>query len=101
MAWTRPLAPLLLLVKVAATHDSDISDVVRKLDDSRRRRMTDNARRLAAAGHLPASRSVAEVADLFCTFCQALKINARKENLSTLGRPIKVVDGGQPVKELF
>jgi hypothetical protein len=41
------------------------------------------------------------VADLFCTFCQALKINARKENMSGVGRPIKLVDGGQPVKELF
>ena len=41
------------------------------------------------------------VADLFCTFCQALKINPRKENMSGLGRPIKIVDGGQAVKELF
>jgi hypothetical protein len=41
------------------------------------------------------------VADLFCTFCQALKINPRKENIGTLGRPIKIVDGGAPVKELF
>jgi hypothetical protein len=41
------------------------------------------------------------VADLFCTYCQALKINPRKENMSSVGRPIKVVDGGQPVKELF
>jgi uncharacterized protein (DUF1501 family) len=41
------------------------------------------------------------VADLFCTFCHALKIDPRKENMSTLGRPIKIVDGGQPVKELF
>ncbi len=41
------------------------------------------------------------VADLFCTFCQALKINPRKENIGTLNRPIKIVDGGQSVKELF
>jgi hypothetical protein len=41
------------------------------------------------------------VPDLFCTFYQALKINPRKENLSTLGRPIKIVDGGKPVQELF
>lgn len=41
------------------------------------------------------------VPDLFCTFCQALKINARKENMSTLGRPIRIVDGGKPVQELF
>jgi uncharacterized protein (DUF1501 family) len=41
------------------------------------------------------------VPDLFCTFCQSLGINPRKENMSSLGRPIKIVDGGQPVKELF
>jgi len=41
------------------------------------------------------------VPDLFCTFCHALKINPRKENLSTEGRPLKIVDGGKAVKELF
>jgi hypothetical protein len=41
------------------------------------------------------------VPDLFCSFCQALKINPRKENISGLGRPIKIVDGGEAVKELF
>ncbi len=53
-----------------------------------------------AAGTDVADRPVA-VADLFCTFCQALKINPHKENLSGVGRPIKIVDGGQAVKELF
>jgi hypothetical protein len=42
-----------------------------------------------------------QVADLFCTFYKALGINPRKENLATLGRPIKLVDGGNPVSELF
>jgi len=41
------------------------------------------------------------VPDLFCSFYQALKINPHKENMSTLGRPIKIVDGGKPVQELF
>jgi hypothetical protein len=41
------------------------------------------------------------VADLFVSFCEALKINPRKENLSTEGRPLKIVDGGKVVKELF
>ena len=41
------------------------------------------------------------VPDLFCSFCQALKINPRKENIGPLDRPIKIVDGGNPVKELF
>lgn len=41
------------------------------------------------------------VPDLFTTFCEALKINPRKENHGPLERPIKIVDGGEPVKELF
>ena len=41
------------------------------------------------------------VPDLFCSFYQALKINPRKENMSGLGRPIKLIDGGKAVKELF
>src|SRR5262249_16937462 len=41
------------------------------------------------------------VADLFCTFCHALKINPRKENIGSGSRPVKIVDGGAPVKELF
>jgi hypothetical protein len=52
------------------------------------------------AGDSVAERPVT-VADLFCTFCHALKIDPRKENHATLGRPIKIVDGGQAVKELF
>ncbi len=41
------------------------------------------------------------VADLLCTICHALKINPRKENISSEGRPLKIVDGGKPVAELF
>jgi uncharacterized protein DUF1501 len=41
------------------------------------------------------------VADLFCTFCHALGINPRKENITPQGRPIKIVDGGQHIRELF
>lgn len=41
------------------------------------------------------------VQDLFCTFCKGLGINPRKENLGPLNRPIKIVDGGKPVDELF
>jgi len=54
----------------------------------------------SADGSDVASRPVT-VPDLFCTFCQALKINPRKENISGVGRPIKIVDGGQPIAELF
>jgi hypothetical protein len=41
------------------------------------------------------------VADLFCTFCRALDIDPRKENDTPIGRPIKIVDGGAAVAELF
>ena len=42
-----------------------------------------------------------DVADLFCTICQAMHIDPRKENVTPIGRPIRLVDGGQPVRELF
>jgi hypothetical protein len=41
------------------------------------------------------------VADFFRTVCRSLHIDADKENAATLGRPIKVVDGGRAVEELF
>jgi hypothetical protein len=41
------------------------------------------------------------VNDLLATFCHALKIDPAKENMSPVGRPIKIVDGGTPVRELF
>jgi Protein of unknown function (DUF1501) len=41
------------------------------------------------------------VADLFCTVCRALDINPRKENMTPIGRPIRIVDGGEAVRELF
>jgi hypothetical protein len=41
------------------------------------------------------------VQDLFCTFCQALGINPREENQSNVGRPIKIVETGRSVAEVF
>lgn len=41
------------------------------------------------------------VQDLLGTFCKALGMNPAKENMSPVGRPIKIVDGGKPVMELF
>jgi uncharacterized protein (DUF1501 family) len=41
------------------------------------------------------------VPDLFCTFCHALGIDPRREVMTPVGRPIRVVDGGTPVRELF
>jgi Protein of unknown function (DUF1501) len=41
------------------------------------------------------------VADLLRTFCKSLGIDPTIENIAPNGRPIKIVDGGQPVGELF
>ena len=41
------------------------------------------------------------VVDLMASFCKSMKIDPKKENMSPLGRPIKVVDGGKPVEQLF
>jgi hypothetical protein len=41
------------------------------------------------------------VSDLFCTFCHALEIDPRKEKDSDVGRPVKIVEKGRPVKEVF
>jgi Protein of unknown function (DUF1501) len=41
------------------------------------------------------------ISDLFQTICHSLKIDAQKENMSSIGRPIKIVDGGEVVKEVF
>jgi hypothetical protein len=41
------------------------------------------------------------VTDLLASLCHALKIDPTKENMSPLGRPIKIVEGGKVVKELF
>lgn len=41
------------------------------------------------------------VADLFCSICHSLQVDPRKENLSPLGRPMKIVDGGKVIERLF
>jgi hypothetical protein len=41
------------------------------------------------------------VPDFFSTICHALEINPAKENMSPLGRPMKIVEGGAVVPELF
>jgi len=41
------------------------------------------------------------VPDLLQTFCRALGVDPKTENMSPIGRPIKLVDGGQPVTALF
>ena len=41
------------------------------------------------------------VPDLFQTICLALGMDPDFENMAAAGRPIKVVEGGTPVKEIF
>ncbi len=39
--------------------------------------------------------------DLFTSICKSLKVDPTKENMSPLGRPMKIVDGGKVIKNLF
>jgi hypothetical protein len=41
------------------------------------------------------------VPDLLASICHALKVDPTKEAMTPVGRPIKVVDGGKAVRELF
>lgn len=62
------VAPILLLVQAAAGHDPELANLERELEDNRRARMTDNARRVADAGHLPPGLTVRQAADLLWTY---------------------------------
>jgi hypothetical protein len=53
------------------------------------------------AGGTSVSDRPVGVSDLMRTVCTALKINPDHENMSSIGRPIKIVDGGEVVKEVF
>ncbi|MEZ6072168.1 MAG: DUF1501 domain-containing protein [Pirellulales bacterium] len=52
------------------------------------------------AGTAVSDRPV-KVPDLFRSICSSLGINADDENMSPIGRPIPIVDGGAVVEELF
>ncbi|MGP0066298.1 MAG: DUF1501 domain-containing protein [Isosphaeraceae bacterium] len=41
------------------------------------------------------------VPDLLASVCHALKVDPNKEAMTPVGRPMKVVDGGKPVRALF
>jgi hypothetical protein len=53
-----------------------------------------------AGGATVADRPVS-VPDLFRTICHGLHIDADHENMSSIGRPIRIVDGGEVVSEAF
>lgn len=41
------------------------------------------------------------VPDLFCSICRSMGVDPATEKMSPLGRPMKIVDGGQVVEKLF
>jgi hypothetical protein len=53
-----------------------------------------------ASGEAVKDRPVS-VNDLLRTICHSLGIDADKQNMSGIGRPISIVDGGEVVKEVF
>ena len=61
-------APILLLVRNAAAAHRELRALLKELDADRLRRMTDNARRLAAGGHLRVGITVADAADVLWTY---------------------------------
>jgi AcrR family transcriptional regulator len=58
------VAPILLLMRAAASTDPDGQALLDELDADRLRRMTDNARRLRDGGHLRAGITLARAADV-------------------------------------
>lgn len=71
-AFTAELAPraspILLLIRDAAATDPEVRMLQDELDADRLRRMTDNARRLRAGGHLRPGISFAYAADILWTY---------------------------------
>jgi AcrR family transcriptional regulator len=61
-------APMLLLVRDASRTDPELRALLEELDDDRLRRMTDNARRLSAAGHLRTRISLSDAATVLWTY---------------------------------
>lgn len=53
------------------------------------------------AGGVEVAERPVSAQDLFRTIYKALEIDADRENMSPIGRPIKIVDGGHAVEEAF
>jgi AcrR family transcriptional regulator len=62
------VVPILLLMRDVATTEPDGKTLLDEMDADRLRRMTDNARRLRAAGHLRADVTLAQAADIMWTY---------------------------------
>lgn len=61
-------APIVLLIRDAAAVDSRMAELLAELDAQRMKRMTDNARNLAQAGHLRADITVEAAADILWAY---------------------------------
>ena len=59
---------MLLLVRAAAISDPEGRTLLEEMDADRLRRMTDNARRLRAGGHLRTDVTLAQAADTLWTY---------------------------------
>ena len=62
------VAPIHLLVRDAAVTEPAMAVLLSELDDTRLERMTDNARRFAAAGHLRPGLAVETAAEILWTY---------------------------------
>ncbi len=62
------VAPILLLIRDAATTDPEVIELLHEMDADRLRRMTDNARRLIDTGQLRPDLDLVDVADVLWTY---------------------------------
>ena len=62
------VTPVLLLVRTAAAADPEMATVQTEIDDQRLKRMTHNARNLAAAGHLRPNLTIKQAAEIMWTY---------------------------------
>jgi len=62
------VAPVLLLVRDAAISDPEMASLQSEIEDQRLERMTDNARRLARAGHLRANVTVEQAGEILWAY---------------------------------
>ena len=82
--------PILLLVRNAAATDPELATLLEEINEARHHRMTDNARRLHAAGHLRRGVTVQAAADILWTYSSAelyeLLVLRRGMSLNRYGR---------------
>ena len=83
-------APIMLLVRDAAGSHPELRPLIEEVHADRLRRMTDNARRFAANGHLRPGVTVAEAANVMWTYSSSelyeLLVLRRGMPLKTFGR---------------